>query len=91
MGYSKDEIVNKRSFSDLLINNSLEKFQQSFLYLKESGEERDLESELMRKDETSFPVLISSSAVYHANNRYIMSCSTVYDMTERKKMEEERI
>jgi PAS domain S-box-containing protein len=91
LGYSNEELVKKRCFSELLETGSLEKFQQSFLQFKGSGEERDLELDLIRKNGTIFPVLISSSAVYDAEGRYLMSRSTMYDMTERKKMEEERV
>jgi PAS domain S-box-containing protein len=90
LGYSNEELIKKRSFSDLLVTGSMEKFQQSFLQFKDSGEERDLEFDMIRKNGTIFPVLISSSAVYNAEGHYLMSRSTVYDMTERKKMEEER-
>ena len=91
LGYSNEELVNKCCFSDLLVTGSLDKFQQSFKLFKDSGEERDLEFDMIRKNGTVFPVLISSSAVYDSKGLYLMSRSTVYDMTERKKMEEERV
>ncbi len=91
LGYSNEELVKKRCFSDLLVTSSMEKFQHSFRQFMDSGEERDLEFDMIRKNGTIFPVLISSSAVYDTEGHYLMSRSTVYDMTERKKMEEERV
>jgi PAS domain S-box-containing protein len=91
LGYSKDEMINKFNFCDLLLSQSLESFQQSYLQFQQYGKERDLEIELIRKDGTIFSVLISSSALYDANGYFLMSRSTLYDITERKKIEEERI
>ena len=91
LGYRKDEIVNVCRLQDLLSGATLEDFEKSFLQLQKYGQERDLEVELIRRDGTVFPVLISSSTVYDQDGNYLMSRSTLYDMTERKKMEEERI
>ena len=91
LGYSKGEIIKRCSFSDLLLSHSLENYQQSFLQFQKNGEERDLEVELIRKDGSVFPALISSMAVYDEDGYYLMSRSTLYDITERKKMEEEHI
>jgi signal transduction histidine kinase len=47
-----------------------------------------LEFELVRKDGTAFPVLVSASALRDEVGNYVMSRSTVYDMTERKRAQE---
>ena len=91
LGYRKEEIVNVCRFQELLSDATLDIFQKSFLQLQKYGHERDLEVELIRRDGTIFPVLISSSTIYDEDDNYLMSRSTLYDMTERKKMEEERI
>ena len=91
LGYARYEIVGKKGLVDLLTPDSIPIFQQTFSHFKEVGEEHDFELSLVRKDGTKLPVLISSSAVYDADGTYIMGRSTVYDMTERIKMEQERI
>jgi PAS domain S-box-containing protein len=57
---------------------------------KKRGFVYDLEFDLVRKDGNRFPVLLSSSAIYDASGKYISSRSTLFDITERKKAEEER-
>jgi PAS domain S-box-containing protein len=91
LGYERYEIVGKKGLVDLLTPDSKPIFLQTFAHFKEVGEERDLELSLIRKDGTVLPVMISSSALYDADGNYVMSRSTVYDMTERIRMEQERI
>lgn len=91
LGYTRDELVGKRRLPDLMSHASLANFHLTFPQFKKTGEIRDLEVDLIRKDGTLLPVLISATALYDADGNYIASRSTVYDMTERKKMEQERI
>ena len=48
---------------------------------------RDLEFDLVRKDGTTFPVLVNGTAVYDEQGSYVASRSTVFDNTERKRAE----
>ncbi|RIZ67149.1 MAG: PAS domain S-box protein [Methylococcales bacterium] len=91
LDFRNDEVVNKVRFQELLSVPSLDKFQRSFQKLQKYGQESNLEVELIRKDGTFFSVLINSSAVYDEQGDYVMSRSSLYDITERKKMEEELI
>ncbi|MGC2164751.1 MAG: PAS domain-containing protein [Gallionella sp.] len=90
LGYSWDEIVGKLSMFDILTADSQQTFQRAFRYFMDSGEVRDVEMEMIRKDGSTLHVLNSAVAVYDTNGNYVTSRSTVYDMTERKKMERER-
>ncbi|MDP4030409.1 MAG: PAS domain S-box protein, partial [Gallionella sp.] len=90
LGYTQNEIVGKLNLADLLTPDTLPNFQRTFPQLKATGEVRDVELELIRKDGTVLPVLISATAIYGADGGYAKSRSTVYDITERKKMEQER-
>lgn len=91
LGYTRDDIVGKRRLADLLTLETLPIFHRNFLRLKETGEVRDVELELIRKNGTILPVLVSATAQYDADGGCFMTRSTVYDMSERKKMEQERI
>lgn len=91
LGYTWNEVVGKLSLADLLSPDSILIFQRTFSQLKKLGEVHDSELELIRKDGTILPVMISETAVYDADENFTMSRSTVYDMTERKKIEHERI
>lgn len=87
LGYSREEIIGKMNFSDLLTPASQQTFRENFPRFKETGYEHDLEFELKRKDGTLLPILLSATAIRDASGQFIMSRSTLFDLTERKKLE----
>jgi PAS domain S-box-containing protein len=87
LGYSREEIVGKKRIFDIITPKSLHDFQESYPRFKERGWVRDLESEMVRKDGTVMPILLSATAVKDASGNFVMSRSTVYDIAERKKTE----
>ncbi|HYR05300.1 MAG TPA: diguanylate cyclase, partial [Gallionella sp.] len=88
LGYTRDEIVGKMKWIDLLPQESQRVFCENFPRFKEDGSLRDLEMEVIRKDGTVFTVLINASAIYDSSGNYVMSRSMVFDITERKAAEE---
>lgn len=90
LGYRRQEIVGKMRFSDLLTPNSKALFYDSFPRLKKQGWIRDVELELVRRDGGIMPVLISATVVKDEHGNFLTTRSTVYDMTDRKVLEEER-
>lgn len=86
LGHSREEVLDKK-FTDLLTPRSQAAFQASFQRFKEEGSVQDSEFEMIRKDGSEFPVLLSATAVTDPAGRYVMSRSTVFDMTERKRIE----
>src|SRR4030042_3490845 len=89
LGYNQDEVIDKMKFSDIITADSLRTFEMNFAIFKAQGWIRDLEFEMIRKDGTILPVLLSASAIRDNNGNYVMSRSTVYDITVRKRVEEE--
>jgi PAS domain S-box-containing protein len=89
LGYGRDEVIGKIKFADLLTLGSRRIFEESFLTFKKAGEIRDVEYDLVRKDGTILPVLLSATAITDADGNYVMSRSTVYDITARKRAENE--
>ncbi len=89
LGYSWREIIGKRRFADFLTPKSLEVFDREFQELKKRGWVRNLEFEMVRKDGTIIPVLLNSTAVKNTRGEFVMSRSTTFDISERKRMEEE--
>jgi len=87
--YPRDEIIGKKKFSDVITAESLEVFKREFPGFKERGSVRDLEFDMVRKDCTTFPVLLSATAITDESGNYLMSRSTIYDITERKRLEQE--
>ena len=88
IAYTREEILGKMKFSDLLTPQSLVYFQQQFELFKERGQIHDLDCELVRKDGTLLPISLSATALKTAEGDFVMSRAVVYDMTERKREEE---
>lgn len=89
LGYSREEIVGQKKFIDLISASSLQIFQNNFPVFKAQGSIRDLEFEMVRRDGSFLPVLISATALYDKNGNFQMSRTAVYDRTEQKRAEEE--
>ena len=85
LGYSREEFLGKMRFSDLLTPEGLEGFHENFPLLKQRGWVSNLEFKLVRKDGTTLAALLSATAVKDASGNYVMSRSTIFDITERKR------
>src|SRR5262245_33757123 len=86
--YTRDEVVGKLHFYDLLTPQSSESFAKNFPLFIAAGAIQDLEFDVVRKDGTILPVLLSATALKDHSGNFLMSRSVVYDMTERKRAEE---
>jgi PAS domain S-box-containing protein len=89
LGYSRDEVVGKMGFRDVLTPASVRRFEENFPVFKERGYVRDLEFEMQRKDGVTFHVSLSSTAIRDAEGTYLSSRSTMFDITDRKRAAEE--
>jgi PAS domain S-box-containing protein len=87
LGYTREEILGKKKFSDLLTAESLSTFQANFPRFKERGWVGDLEFQMLCKDGTILPVSLSAIAIKDAEGNFIMSRSTMIDISERKQAE----
>lgn len=88
LGYARDEVVGKMRITDLFTPASRQIFQNNFPRFKAQGHVEDLEFEVIRKDGSLFIALISATAVLDAAGGYLMSRSTMFDITARKQMEQ---
>jgi len=87
LGYRRDEVVGRMNFSQLITESNQKIFHDNYLVFKERGYISDLDYEMLRKDGSTFPVLISATAVRDQAGRYLMSRSVVLDMTARRQAE----
>jgi PAS domain S-box-containing protein len=87
LGYEHDELVGKKKFADIIRPAALQHFMDSYARFKEAGYVKDLEFELVRKDGTTFPVILNATAIYGSDGRYLASRTTLFDATERKRVE----
>jgi len=86
IGYEKEEVIGKMKLPDLLTPASLPVFEWGFNTLKNSGSVSNVELSLIRKNGKIFSVLLSSTAVYDENNRFLMSRTIMLDVTENRKL-----
>ena len=87
LGYTREEVIGRMKFPELLTLESLKTFEENFPRLKSQGWIRDLEFDLVRKDGTILPVIVSATAIRDLEGMYLMSRSMVYDITDRKRAE----
>ncbi len=88
LGYAAAEIIGGMRFRDVLAPSSRESFERHYAEFKERGWMKDLELEMRCKDGRTFPVLMNATAIMDASGKFLVSRSTIYDITDRKKMED---
>ncbi|HET9484517.1 MAG TPA: PAS domain S-box protein, partial [Xanthomonadales bacterium] len=88
LGYESDELVGRRTLDELLTPPSRALFQAQFPRFKERGAVRDLQLEMLRKDGSTLPVVLSETAVYDAGGDFHHSRGTVSDGSERRRFEQ---
>lgn len=87
IGYTRDEIVGRKKFNDLMTEESVAKFKYNFKDFIKKGSVYDLEFDIIRKDGSLFTILLNAMAIYDEDHNFQMSRSTLFDISERKKME----
>ncbi len=88
LGYTREEMVGRMRFRELLTPGSLGEFRGHLKRFNDRGWANDLEFELLRKDGTTLQVLLNAVAVKDSTGRFVMSRVSMYDVTERKRTEE---
>lgn len=87
LGYTEEEVVGK-SANDFLTKASREARDKLIEILKKEGHLENLEFEFVRKDKSTFPVLINTIAYFDSNGNFLLNRSTVYDISQRKQLEQ---
>ncbi|WP_079686630.1 sensor histidine kinase [Ohtaekwangia koreensis] len=85
LGYDRSEIINRVRFSDILAPGNVELFNSRFETFKTQGFVRDLEFDIIRKDKTTFPILLNATAVYDENGNFQKSRSMAIDYSQRRE------
>jgi PAS domain S-box-containing protein len=83
LGYSRDQMVGKKRFTDLLTAASLKTFVENFPQLQQRGWVRDLELQMLRSDGTILPVSLSATAIADEEGNYQRSRYVVIDISDR--------
>ncbi|MBD2501462.1 PAS domain S-box protein [Anabaena azotica] len=83
LGYTRDEILHKQ-FLDILTFESRQVFLDSFPKFKQQGWVNNLEFEIVSKDKTTRWVSVNATAIKDADGNFLMSRSTVFDISEQQ-------
>ncbi len=89
LGYSREEIIGKKKFTDIITEESVNVFEKNFPGFKERGDVYELKFDMVRKNGSVLPVLLSATSLRDSSGKYVMSRSTLFDITEREKSEKE--
>ena len=87
LGYMRSELVG-RHLVEFLTPKSARLFSKAFPLIKQRGWVRDVELQLVRRDGSLLPVLLSATAVRDSAGQFVMTRTTLYDLSERKQTEE---
>jgi PAS domain S-box-containing protein len=91
LGYSASEVIDQRYFVELLNNESVDFFLKIYPEFKKTGRINNIEFELKKKDGSILPIVLSSTAIYDEAGQYLMSRSTIFDISRRKDLEQKII
>jgi PAS domain S-box-containing protein len=87
IGYSKDEVIGKLNFRDIIPEESLQVFEHSFSEFLQRGKVTNVEYDIVRKDGSVFQIIFSASTIKDEHGKFLKSRSTVFDISDRKKAE----
>ena len=89
LGYTSDEMVLKKKWTDVLTPAGVKTYEATFPVFKKRGWINNVELDLVRKDGSLLTVNVNATAIRDTDGNFVMSRSTLFDMAERKKAEEE--
>ncbi|MDR3578332.1 MAG: PAS domain S-box protein [Oryzomonas sp.] len=89
LGYEREEVLGKMNFQEIVTDEGRKQFESIYEQFMARGWVHDLEYDLLRKDGSNMSVLLSATAIYDADGNYLMSRSTLVDITKRKLAEHE--
>jgi PAS domain S-box-containing protein len=90
LGYTRDEMLYKIKFLDLLSPEGKQVFNENFPKLKQQGWVENLELEMFTKDGSSRWFNLNATAIEDAAGNFVMTRSTLFDISDRKQSQRER-
>ena len=87
LGYTREELVGRKAFLDLLAPYSRPVFLENFAEFKQQGWVHDLEFDMVRKDGTRLSVLLNATAIQGPDGAYLYNRSSLTDVTLRMQAE----
>ncbi len=87
LGYTREELIGKANFMEMITPESHQKCAVRFAELQQKGRIEDVDVEIFRKNGTILPVLINAVAEYDESGAFVRSRATLFDITERRRAE----
>jgi PAS domain S-box-containing protein len=87
LGYTREEIIGKMKFVDIVAPECVQTVRDNFPALVSGGVTINLEYRLVRKDGTTFPVSVNAVPLLDAAGNFVMSRTTMFDITAQKETE----
>lgn len=88
IGYSRDEIVGKTTWADLIIPEERQQFKEHWHDIISKGHVGNLEYTLVHKDGHHINVILNASSRFDKNGNLINTRGSVLNITERKQAEQ---
>ena len=89
LGYSRQEVIGKKTWADLIAPEDLPTFEQHKKDLLEKGYVENLQYSIVRKDGTRRSVILNGRAFFDEQDRLLYTLGNVVDMTDQVRAEEE--
>ncbi|RCJ38928.1 hypothetical protein A6769_07765 [Nostoc punctiforme NIES-2108] len=89
LGYTREEMIGQ-TLGNFFTQASRLSFAQNYPHFKKQGSLKNLELDMVCKDGTVFPVLVSATAVKDAEGNYLYSRTTLFDIREQQAALRER-
>ncbi len=89
LGLSRREVEGRMRIQDLLTEDSRQKFRSEYPKFLQAGEMSGLELDMRRRDGSVLSVLVAGTAQYDGNGNFLMSRSTLLNITESKQVQRE--
>lgn len=89
LGYSRGEVVGKRRYAQAVSGRCRNEYLRAFERLHAGGESIEIETELQRKDGSTFDALLRVSALRDGDGGLSGTRASVVDITARKRAENE--
>lgn len=88
LGYQREEVLGRIKATDLMTPESRTVFAQFFPRFIKGNSISDLRLGFIRKDGSHLPVLLNATPIMDSNGGYLMSRSTIYDITDLVRAED---
>jgi PAS domain S-box-containing protein len=86
LGYTKEEVIRKKTWADLIVPREIPLFEKHWQEINRTGEVRNLDYTLVRKDGQRRKVILNASARFDSTRKLLNTRGSVVDITELHQM-----